>query len=141
MLLDGNYHNLNRCNFRWKHKAGVVAVYHDNCSDQPGGHSPGGLMDVLEFVVFVCVLNMKGPGKSVSEVVAGAGLERFAIVHKRLDGVGCFCAGKFFFLCFASADDRHCQHFFTEICIEMQHLKGPFFGFFCSCVSGVSFLP
>ena len=68
-------------------------------------------------------------------------LQRFAIVHQRFNRVSSFCACKFFLICLTSTNHWHCQYFLTEICIQIQHLLCTFFGFLCSCMRCMTFLP
>ena len=63
------------------------------------------------------------------------------IVHQGFNRISCFCSGKFFFVGLSSFYNRDRQNFFTEICINIQHLDRTCFCFFCCCVCGMSFLP
>ena len=47
LLLNGNDHHLYGSDGRGKHQTVVVAVNHDDGSDQTGGHAPGSLMDIF----------------------------------------------------------------------------------------------
>ena len=98
-------------------------------------------MHILQGVVLCCVLDTKCLCKAIAKVMAGTGLQRFTIMHQSLDGIGSFCTCEFFLLCFLSADNRHCQHFFTEISIQVQHLYGSLLCFFCGSMGSMSFLP
>ena len=118
-LLDRNDHHLNRCDSRWQHEAVVIAVYHDDAADQTGAHAPGGLVYVLQLVLFIRVLDFKGFCKSIAKVMARSGLKRLAVVHQCLDRVGSFCSGEFLLVGLLAADNRHGQDFLTEIGVKI----------------------
>ena len=83
----------------------------------------------------------KAFGEPVSEVMAGSGLQSFAVVHQRFDGVGGFRSGKFFLVGFAPFDYRDGQHFLTEIRVDVEHLDGPLLCLLGGGMGGVAFLP
>ena len=56
---------------------------------------------------------------SYTHLMAGTRLQGFSVMHQRFNGIGCFCACKFFFIRFSSADYWHCQNFLTEIGIDV----------------------
>ena len=70
LLLDGNNHNLSRCNLRRQHKTGIVTVNHDHGTDKSGCCTPGGLVNILKSIVFIRELNTEGLSKAITEVVA-----------------------------------------------------------------------
>ena len=70
MLGDRDHHRLNRCNSRWNHKTAVISVYHDQCSDYSCGHSPGCLVNFMQFIIFICILNVKCIRERISEEMA-----------------------------------------------------------------------
>ena len=73
--------------------------------------------------------------------MAGAGLQRLAVVHQRLNGVSCLRTGELFLLRLLPLDHRDRQHFFTEIRIDVQHPYGPFLCLLCGRMGRVAFLP
>ena len=73
--------------------------------------------------------------------MAGSALERFSVLHHRLDGVGVEGSGETFRFTFDASDDGHCHHFACKVRIDVQHLACSLFRFFASGVGGVPFLP
>ena len=65
LLVLGNWNNNHLCRSdHWRQdKTIVVTVNHDNSTDQTGCHTPGCLMDILQFIFFICVLNAKALAK------------------------------------------------------------------------------
>ena len=141
LLLDRHDHNLGRSDSRRQHQTVVIAVYHDDRTDHTGGHTPGGLMNILQGVVLCCILDAKCLCKAVTKIMAGSGLQCFSVMHQGLDGVGSLCACKFLFISLLTADYRNSQHLLTEICIEIQHLDGSLLCLLRSGVGGMSLLP
>ena len=98
-------------------------------------------MDIFKLVVLVCILNAKGFGKAVAKIVAGAGLKGLAVMHQRFYCIGSFCPCKFLLLRLAPFHHRDCQHFLTEIRIDVQHLLCPLLRLLGRGMGGVPFLP
>ena len=82
-LVLGNWNNNHLCRSdHWRQdKTIVVTVNHDNSTDQTGCHTPGCLMDILQFIFFICVLNAEGSCKTITEVMACTGLKGLAVMH------------------------------------------------------------
>ena len=83
-----------------EHKAVVVAVGHDNGTDNAGGHSPGCLVRIAKLVFTVGKLDSEGLGKAVAEIMAGSALKSLAVVHHGLYGIGGLGSGEFFLVGF-----------------------------------------
>ena len=98
-------------------------------------------MYILQFVLFVCILNVECLRKSIAKVVARTGLQCLAVMHQRFDGVGSFCTGEFLFVCLSSFYNRDCQYLLAEICVHIQHLDSSFLSLFGCCMCRMSFLP
>ena len=98
-------------------------------------------MDIFQLIIFIRELNAECFCKSVTEVVAGTGLQCLSVMHQRLDGVGGNGTCKFLFICLASFDNRNSQYLLTEVCINIQHLLGTCLCLFLSRMYGMSFLP
>ena len=56
-------------------------MYHDQCTDQTGGHAPAGLVRICQLVVLAGELNAECLGEAVPEIVGGSALKRLAVVH------------------------------------------------------------
>ena len=134
-------HQLGGRDARRQHKALVVAVGHDDRADQAGGHAPRGLLHVLEGVVLVRVLHVKRLGKAVAEVMARAGLERLAVVHHGLDGVGLFRAREALLLGLFALEHRDGKVLLAELRIDVQHAQGLLHRLLGGGVDGVALLP
>ena len=80
-------------------------------------------------------------GKVLPEVVRGAGLQRAAVTHQRLDRIGAQRAGKFLVFALAPRYHRDGKVFFSEGAIDLQHLQRALFRLFESAVRGMAFLP
>ena len=98
-------------------------------------------MHVLQLVVLVGEGHVERPGEAVAEVVGGARLQRLAVVHQCLDGVGGHRAGELVAFGLAALDDGHIQHVFAEIGVDVQHLLGLRLRLLGGGVDGVSLLP
>ena len=105
MLGNGDNDELGRRDARRKNQPVVVAVHHDNTTDQAGGYTPGGVVWIGLFIISVQIGNVKGFGEVLSEVMGGAGLQSLPIVHQGFHGIGCGSAGKFFFFAFLAYDN------------------------------------
>ena len=141
LLLNGDDHDLHGRHSGRKHQTGVVSMYHDDRADQTGGHAPGGLINIFQLVVLIRKLNAEGLGKAVSEIVAGAGLQRLSVVHQSLDSIGSLRTREFFLVRLSSADHRDGEHLLAEVRIQIQHLDGAFLRLFHCGMGGVSLLP
>ena len=65
----------------------IVPVHHGS-SDRAGGYAPRMSDAHTWMIVLVRILNTESLREPVAEIVAGIGLQRLAVVHQRLDGVG-----------------------------------------------------
>ena len=68
-------------------------------------------------------------------------LQRLAILHQRLDGVGIVRPGKTFVLRLHAADDGHGHEFLRKSGVDFLHLQRFLLRLFRRRVSGVAFLP
>ena len=141
LLTDRDDHDLCRGNPRRKYKSAVVTVYHNDRTDHTGRHTPGSLMYILQGIILICKLYAISLCKAVAEVVARTGLQRFSVMHQRLDRIGCLCTGKFFLVCLLPTDNRDRQHFLAKISVHIQHLDGTCLCLFCRCMCGMALLP
>ena len=73
-LGDGNDDDLDGGQFGGEHEAFIVAVGHDQATDEAGGDAPAAGPDVFFLVVGVAELDVEGFGKVLAQVVAGTGL-------------------------------------------------------------------
>ena len=73
--------------------------------------------------------------------MAGAGLQRLAVVHHALDGVGGLGAVELLLLGLAAAGDGHGQHVLAEVRVQVQDPLGEGLGLLGGGVHGVALLP
>ena len=116
-------------------------MHHNKCADNTGGKSPGCLVYIFQRIIFIGKCHIKRSGKTISKVVAGSALKRFAVMHQSFNRKRCFCTGKLFFICFTAFDHRDCQILLAEICINVQHLDRSFLCLLSSRMDSMSFLP
>ena len=98
-------------------------------------------MHVLQTVVLVLELHAEGARKPIAEVVARAALQRLAVVHQRLDRIGCDRTGKLLLVGLLTAHHRNRELLLAEIRVEIQHLFGSRLCLLFGRVHGVSLLP
>ena len=82
-----------------------------------------------------------GFGEVRAEVVRGAGLQRLAVLHHRLDRIGVDGAGEALVRGLLAGDHRHRQHVFGELAIDVEHLQRLGHGLVAVGVRGVALLP
>ena len=141
MLGNRHYHYLYGSYGGRKHQPVVVAVSHDDGAYQPRGDSPGGLVRRSYFILPVGKAYVKRPCKAVPEVVGGSCLERLAVMHKRLYGIGCDSAGELVALCLFTLDYRHRKLVLAEIGIDLEHSLGLGYSLLGGLVEGMALLP
>ena len=141
VLCDGDDHSLYGSHCRRQNQTAVIAVCHDDSADQTGGHAPAGLVRICQLVVLAGKLDAERLGKAVPKVVGCTSLERLAVVHQCLDGIGGDSAGELVALGLSALDHRHCQALFAKVSVYVQHTLGLLDRLFCGSVDGVSFLP
>ena len=71
----------------------------------------------------------------------GAGLQRLAILHHRLDRIGVVGAGEALVGGLLAGDDGHRQHVFRELAIDLEHLQRLGHGIVAVGVRGMALLP
>ena len=71
----------------------------------------------------------------------GTALQRIAVVHHGLDGIGSLSTCKLFLLGFLTNDGGNRQCIAIEVTVNVQHLDGLFLSLLCSFVHGVTLLP
>src|SRR6266436_3739681 len=116
-------------------------MHHDDAADETRARAPACSSAVLTLPISIQVLDIEAFGKVGTEVVARTRLQRFAILHQGLDGVGAQRPSEFLILALASHDDRHGRVFFGECPVHLEHHQGTFFRFFDAAVRGMSLLP
>ena len=119
----------------------VVAVGHDDRTDQTSGYAPRSLIHVLEGVVLVGELHVECACKAVTEVMRRTGLQCLAVVHHCLDGVGILCTCETLLVGLLTLEHRDCQVILAERCVDAQHTHGLLARFLLGCMDGVTLLP
>jgi hypothetical protein len=62
-------------------------VAHDQPTDQARAQAPTGLPDIVELAFLVLELDVERFAEVLSEVMAGAGLQREAVLHHGFDAI------------------------------------------------------
>ncbi len=124
-----------------KHETVIVAVRHDQGTDQSRRNAPACGPGIFAFAALGLEHDLLGLGEILAQEVARAGLQRFAILHHRFDRKRLDGTGKSFGRCFAADDDRHRHPVFGKVGVDIDHPLGFFDRFFAGGVNGVSFLP
>lgn len=140
-LVDGDDGEDLGCEARGEDEAFVVGVGHDHRADEAGGYAPAGGVAVGFLLVAAEVLDVEGFGEVLAEVVGGAHLEGFAVLHEGFDAEGDVGAGELFGFGFAAFDDGYGEDVFGEVCVDVEHAEGFFAGLLGGFVGGVAFLP
>ena len=73
--------------------------------------------------------------------MAGAALQRLAVLHHGFDGVGSLSTGELFLIGLAALDNRDSQVLLADVCVAVQLLLGLSLGLGGSLVDGVALLP
>lgn len=111
---NGHHHNLNGGNGRGQDQAVVIAVGHDDSTHQTGGNAPAGLERMMQLVVAAGKGDIVSLAELVAKVVAGAALQRLAVLHHGFDGVGGLGTGKLFLVGLAAL-----HHGDRQICSQV----------------------
>ena len=74
---------------------------------------------MLKLVIAAGELNVKGFGKTVAKIMGGTRLQRLAVVHHGLDGIGGLCTGKLFLIGFFALDYRNGQRVLAQLRIDV----------------------
>ena len=130
-----------RRELRRQHQALVVGVRHDEAADQARADAPTGLPDVFELAFLALELHVEGLAEVLAEVVAGARLQREAVLHHGLDGVAAQRAGELFGARFHALDHRHRHDVLGDLGVDIEDAQHFFDGFLVRGVRGVAFLP
>ena len=142
LRLEDRYDShLNWCQVRRQHKSVVVGVCHDERTHKTGRYTERGSPRVLIFVFLAQELYIERFCEVLSEEVAGACLECFAVLHHCLDTIGLHCAGETLVRRFDTFYHGDCHNIFRHICIDVEHLLCESICLLACSVCGVSFLP
>ena len=139
--VDRDDDHLDRGDMRRQHEAVVVGVGHDEGADEAGAHTPGRGPDILGLVVLVEEGDAEALGKVLSEEVGRAALQRLAVLHHGLDGVGVEGAGEALRLALHALDDGDGEPLLAKVRIDVEHLLGLLLGLLLGGVGGMALLP
>ena len=139
--VDRDDDHLDRGDMGRQHEAVVVGVGHDEGADEAGAHTPGRGPDILGLVVLVEEGDAEALGKVLSEEVGRAALQRLAVLHHGLDGVGVEGAGEALRLALHALDDGDGEPLLAKVRIDVEHLLGLLLGLLLGGVGGMALLP
>ena len=139
--LNRNDHHLIRRDARREDEPAVVAVRHDDAADHSRRNAPRGRPGVLQRLVAALELDLERFREVLPEVVRRAGLQRAAIAHERLDGIGARRAGKLLARALLPVEHGHREHLFRERLVDAEHPQRLFVRFGFGLVRGVALLP
>ena len=89
LAINRHQHRLDGRDLGRQHQPLVVGVAHDQAADQARADAPTGLPDVIELAFLGLELHVEGVAEILAEIVAGAGLQREAVLHHGFDGDSC----------------------------------------------------
>ncbi len=138
---DRHDDHLDRREARRQHEALVIAVRHHDRADHARAQSPGCRPHELLRVVLVEEFDVERAREVLPQEVAGAGLQRLAILHHRLDRVAGDGPGELLALALATGEhgDRGLVH--RKIRVDAEHPQRLFHRLVARRVRGVAFLP
>ena len=114
---------------------------HDHAADQPGRNPPAGGVAQRLLALAVLVLDAGGRGETGAKVMAGAGLQRLAVLHHRLDRIGRDRAREPLVLGLFAGHHRHCQHLLGKYPVHFERAQRLGHRIVTVGVGGVAFLP
>ena len=121
---DRHQHHLVLRQARRADQARVVAVRHDERADQPGGDPPGGVPHVVHPTGGRLERDLERLGEVLSQVVAGARLERLVVLHQRFAAVGPKGAGEALAVGLPAGHHRHRHPLLHEPAVDPEHRAG-----------------
>ena len=114
---------LTGASFGRQHQAFVVGMAHDEAADQARADAPTGLPDVIELAFLGLELHVEGFAEILAEVVAGAGLQRQAVLHHGFDAIAPQRAGELLGVRLHAFDHRHGHDVFGDVGVDVQHAQ------------------
>ncbi len=122
-------------------EAVVIAVRHDQGTDEPGRDAPGSRPGERFAAGRVLEFDLLGTRKILAEEVGGARLQGLAVLHHGLDGIGGDRPGKPLAGRFFPLDDGHGHFGFGEVGVDVEHFHRFFAGLGLGGVGRVALLP
>ena len=104
-------------------EAVVVPVDHDDRADHPRADAPAGRVGQLQLAAGVLEADVLRAGEIGAEEVAGARLERLAVLHHRLDRVGRDGTGEALVLGLLASDDVDREAGLGKFAVHLEHLQ------------------
>ncbi len=126
---------------RRQNKAVVVGMAHYHGAHQTGGHAPRRGPYIFGLVIPVYESHIESLGEVLTKEVACARLERLAILHHRLDGIGVDGSGETLVGALDATHHGHSEVFLGKSGIDLQHLLGFILRFLACGVGGMPLLP
>ena len=119
----------------------VVAVGHDDAADHPRRHAPAGRVAQAVAAVPILVTDARGIGEAGAEIMRGAGLQRLAVLHHRLDRIGRDGSREALILGLFAGNDGHREHILGKGAVHFERAQRFGHRVGLVCVRGMAFLP
>ena len=133
--------DLMRGELGWQDEAVVVRVRHDERAHQTRRDAPGGSPDELLLTFLRGEGHVEGLSEVLPEEVRGTALQRLAILHQRLDGIGLDRTSEALVGTLDPYVHGHGKEVTGEVCIDVDHADGLFLGLLTGSVRRVPLLP
>ena len=138
---DRNNYHLDRSQTWRQYQSVIIAVSHDECTNQSGRNTPRCSPYILRLVLLIKISNLECLGKVLTQEVAGTALQRLTVLHHSLDGVSVQCTGKTLSFALHTLYHRHSHPLLGKLSINLQHLLCLSLGLLAGGMSSVALLP
>mmetsp|Transcript_38672 Transcript_38672/g.93892 ORF Transcript_38672/g.93892 Transcript_38672/m.93892 type:complete len:408 (+) Transcript_38672:174-1397(+) len=138
---DGDDHHLHWREGRRQDEPQVVRVRHHQRADQPCAHAPRRRPHQLLLVLLRLELHVERLGEVLPQEVRGAGLQRPAVLHERLDRERLLRPCEALRRRLHALDDGHGEQLAAQVGVHVEHLPRAAERLLTTRVSGVSLLP
>ena len=132
---------MNRCQTRWNHQTLIVGVGHDQAANKARGNPPRSCIGVLLLPLLVLKLHIESLREVLPQIVAGACLKCFFVLHHGFDAECVLRARELLPIALGATQHRHGHPLFSERAVHLEHTLGFFFAFLFAGVGRVAFLP
>ena len=135
---DRQNDNVLRRELRRQHEAVIIAVGHDERSDEPRRNAPRRRPRELLFAFLGKVFDARGLREVLPQEVRRAGLECLLVLHHGFDRIRVDRAGEALPRAFFALDDGHGHRLARERLVDVEHAHRLFARFLLARVRGVA---